>query len=81
MPTWRTATVRASDLYLRSAEVPAWFLTSDLVMTATAWGGAYVLRFVTGWSPLTKAPADLGLYWANMPIVLLLAAAAFHLTG
>ena len=50
-------------------------------MTALAWCGAYYLRFDAGWIPVTKATPDSSLCWVNLPLVLLLAAVAFHLTG
>jgi Undecaprenyl-phosphate glucose phosphotransferase len=65
----------------RSQVLCAWFLLTDLLVTATAWIAAYYLRFETGWIPLTKAPADFNLCWANLPLVLFLALGAYHFTG
>src|SRR5262249_39942621 len=65
----------------RSQVLGAWFLACDLVATGAAWVGAYYLRFETGWIPLTKEPAAFALCWANLPLVLLLAAGAYRLTG
>ena len=59
----------------------AWFLVCDLVLTVLAWFGAYYVRFDTGWIPVTKAQPDPSLCWRNLPLVLLLAAVAFRLTG
>jgi Undecaprenyl-phosphate glucose phosphotransferase len=65
----------------RSQVLCLWFLVCDLSLTATAWIGAYVLRFETGWIPVTKDPVDIWLCWSNLPLVLLLAAGCYHLTG
>src|SRR5437868_4547828 len=56
------------------------FLTSDLFVTAAAWVGAYRLRF-SGWLPVTKTPPDVALCWGNLPLVVLLAAVAYHYAG
>ncbi len=65
----------------RSQILCAWFLVWDLILTALAWVGAYYLRFNTGWIPITKEPPDVYLCWLNLPLVVLLAAVAYHLTG
>src|SRR5437763_16080157 len=65
----------------RSQILSVWFLVWDLVLTSAAWVGAYFLRFESGWSPITKRPPDLGLCLENLPLVTLLAAVAYHLTG
>jgi Undecaprenyl-phosphate glucose phosphotransferase len=65
----------------RSQVLSGWLLACDLALTALSWFAAYYLRFETGWIPVTKEPADVGQCWANLPLVLLLAAGAFHLTG
>jgi Undecaprenyl-phosphate glucose phosphotransferase len=65
----------------RSQILCTWFLVWDLVLTAAAWVGAYYLRFDSGWLPLFKDRPDVGLCWRNLPLVLLLAAVAYHLTG
>jgi Undecaprenyl-phosphate glucose phosphotransferase len=68
----------------RSSQVlVAWFLVADLVLTGAAWLGAYYLRFDSGWIPI---PHDMQLpefyqCWRLLPLVLLSAALAFHLTG
>ena len=36
-----------------SQALAAWFLTWDLSITASAWVGAYFLRFDSGWIPVT----------------------------
>jgi Undecaprenyl-phosphate glucose phosphotransferase len=65
----------------RSQILCAWFLTWDLALTALAWIGAYYLRFDTGWIPIRKPPPDVLLCWRNLPLVVLLAAVAYRLTG
>ncbi len=65
----------------RSQVLVAWFLLGDLLLTGTAWVGAYYLRFGAGLIPVTKEPAAESQCWANLPLVLLLAAGAYHLTG
>lgn len=58
-----------------------WFLTWDLVLTGLAWVGAYYLRFEAGWIPLKEEALDFSLCWRSLPLVLLLAAIAYRLTG
>jgi Undecaprenyl-phosphate glucose phosphotransferase len=65
----------------RSQVLVAWFLFCDLLLTGTAWVIAYFLRFESDLIPLTKTPLDESQCLANLPLVLLLATAAFHLTG
>jgi Undecaprenyl-phosphate glucose phosphotransferase len=65
----------------RSQVLCLWFVICDLLLTGTSWVGAYYLRFETGWIPLTKSRADIWLCWSDLPLVLLLAAGCFHLTG
>jgi Undecaprenyl-phosphate glucose phosphotransferase len=65
----------------RSQILSGWFRVWDLVLTAVAWVGAYYVRFDTGWIPIRKTPPDILLCWRNLPLVVLLAAIAYHLTG
>jgi Undecaprenyl-phosphate glucose phosphotransferase len=65
----------------RSQVLSVWFLVCDLLLTGAAWVGAWYLRFETGWIPLTKDPIDFGHCWANLPLVLLLAAGSYRVTG
>ena len=65
----------------RSQLLTASFLVCDLFMTFLAWCGAYYVRFDAGFIPITKTPPDPALLWANLPLVLLLAAFSFHATG
>jgi Undecaprenyl-phosphate glucose phosphotransferase len=58
-----------------------WFLFWDLAITAAAWIGAYNLRFLSGWIPIWKATPDLFLCWRNVPLVVLLAAISYRVTG
>jgi Undecaprenyl-phosphate glucose phosphotransferase len=57
------------------------FLFSDLVLTGCAWVGAYHFRFYSGWIPITKPQPDASLCWSNLPLVLLLSAVAYQITG
>jgi Undecaprenyl-phosphate glucose phosphotransferase len=66
----------------RSSQVlGVWFLLGDLLMTASAWVGAYYVRFGTGWIPIYKPWPDFYHCWRNLPLVLLLATGAYQLTG
>jgi Undecaprenyl-phosphate glucose phosphotransferase len=65
----------------RSQVLVAWFLFWDLLLTAAAWLLAYVLRFEAELIPVTKPPLDESQCLSNLPLVLLLAAGAYHLTG
>jgi Undecaprenyl-phosphate glucose phosphotransferase len=58
-----------------------WFLAGDLAVTGLAWLGAYYLRFHTGLIPMRTEPADVSLCWQDLPVVLLVAAFAYQLTG
>lgn len=58
-----------------------WFFVWDLILTAVAWVGAYSLRFQTGWIPVWKETPDLYLCLRQLPLVLVLAAFAYRLTG
>jgi Undecaprenyl-phosphate glucose phosphotransferase len=64
----------------RSQVLYVWFLAADLALTAVAWVAAYYLRF-SGCFPVTKDTPDVGLCWRMLPLVLLLAAVAYRLTG
>jgi Undecaprenyl-phosphate glucose phosphotransferase len=57
------------------------FFASDLLLTTAAWLGAYYLRFETGWIPQTKQTPDFELCRRNLPLVLVMAAIAYRLTG
>ena len=59
----------------------AWFLVWDLGMTALAWVWAYYLRFESGLLPLTKEPLSYDLCFQSLPLVLLLSALAYRVTG
>jgi Undecaprenyl-phosphate glucose phosphotransferase len=69
-------------MFKRSSQILCvWFLLWDLTLTAAAWVGAYYLRFHTGWIPVTKPTPDVVLCLEKLPLVLLLAALAYRLTG
>src|SRR5438874_3063295 len=59
----------------------AWFLVWDLGMTALAWVGSYYLRFESGLLPLDREPPAFVLCLHSLPMVLLLSALAYRLTG
>jgi Undecaprenyl-phosphate glucose phosphotransferase len=65
----------------KSQILGAWFLVLDLGMIALAWLGAYDLRFNSGLIPLDKAPPPIALCYQGLPLVLLLSALAYRLTG
>jgi Undecaprenyl-phosphate glucose phosphotransferase len=64
-----------------SQALGVWFLASDVLLTGGAWLAAYYLRFASGWIPVTKETPDAALCWQNLPLVIVLAAVAFQLTG
>jgi Undecaprenyl-phosphate glucose phosphotransferase len=68
-------------LQQRSQILRAWFMAWDLILTAAAWLGAYYVRFETGWIPIDRDPHDLPMCLRNLPLVVLLAAVAYRLTG
>src|SRR5713226_8698471 len=71
-----------STMIKRSSQALAvWFVFWDLILTASSWVGAYYLRFNSGLIPITKPPPSAALCLRNLPLVLLLAVAAYHLTG
>jgi Undecaprenyl-phosphate glucose phosphotransferase len=65
----------------RSQILCAWFVFWDLVLTSAAWVAAYYLRFESGWIPVYKPMPDVQLCWRTLPLVILLSALAYHLTG
>ncbi len=65
----------------RSQILIFWFICSDLIMTALAWLGAYFVRFETGWLPITREPIDIWVSLGLLPLVLILSAVAYRVTG
>jgi Undecaprenyl-phosphate glucose phosphotransferase len=65
----------------RSQILCAWFLLWDLIITATAWIGAYYVRFEAGLIPVPTRHPDVSICWRNLPLVVLVAAVAYHLAG
>jgi Undecaprenyl-phosphate glucose phosphotransferase len=59
----------------------AWFLVWDLGMTAVAWVWAYRLRFESQLLPLEKETPPFNLCFQSLPLVVLLSALAYRLTG
>ncbi len=64
-----------------SQALGVWFIASDVLLTGTAWVAAYYIRFASGWIPVTKEPPDASLCWNSIPLVLILSAISFQLTG
>lgn len=58
-----------------------WFLLWDMVVTGCAWLGAYYVRFLSGWIPLVPGSPDIVQCWQHLPLVVILAAIAYRLTG
>src|SRR5262245_20335503 len=65
----------------RSQILCVWFLIWDLAMTAAAWLMAYHVRVDSGLIPMRKPPPDVSLCWRNLPLVILIAAVAYRMTG
>src|SRR5262245_53040225 len=69
-------------IYRRSQLLWFGFLVSDLVLTACAWVGAYLLRFETGWVP--DGGVDLptiSLCIRHLPVLMLLSLVAYRVAG
>jgi Undecaprenyl-phosphate glucose phosphotransferase len=64
----------------RTQPLAVWFQCCDLVLTAGAWVGAYFLRF-SGLFPIPKDCPEFALCERSLPLVAVLAAVAFRLTG
>ena len=67
-------------IYQKSQLLCAWFLITDLVMTAVAWIAAYHVRFDTGWFAVDKDTPDFALCYSNLPVVVILSALAYRFT-
>jgi len=66
----------------RSQGLCVWFLTTDLALTSISWIAAYYLRFELDWLiPITKTPPEESMCWRNLPLVALLGAVAYEITG
>jgi Undecaprenyl-phosphate glucose phosphotransferase len=68
-------------LQRRSQLLGIGFLFCDLTLTALAWVGAYYVRFESGWVEILAAQPSFYLCWRLLPLVLLLAAGAYRITG
>src|SRR4051794_6457794 len=74
--------MEGAHMLKRSSQALAvWFIASDVFLTGGTWVAAYYIRFGSGWIPVTKEPPDAGLCWSSIPLVLILSAIAFQLTG
>jgi len=58
-----------------------WFLIWDLAWTVSAWLGAYYLRFTYEVIPVTKETPEFADCARHIPLLLILAAVAYRLTG
>ena len=58
-----------------------WFFFWDLILTAFAWVAAYFLRFHSGWFSVQGPTLDLRLCLHNLPLLLLISAVAYRITG
>jgi Undecaprenyl-phosphate glucose phosphotransferase len=65
----------------RSHILCVWFKCWDLALTAFAWVGAYLMRFDTGWFPDMPGAPEFIQCLQHLPLVVVLAAAAYRLTG
>ena len=65
----------------KSQMLSLWFLCWDLAMTALAWLLAYYLRFEWEIIPNHHETPDFSLCYQKIPLVLLIAAIAYHVTG
>jgi Undecaprenyl-phosphate glucose phosphotransferase len=66
----------------RSQGLCVWFLVADLALTSLAWVAAYYLRFELAWLlPITKTPPEEYMCWRNLPLVIVLGAVAYEITG
>jgi FlaA1/EpsC-like NDP-sugar epimerase len=52
-----------------------------VLLTASAWVGAYWLRFESGWLPLTTEAPDIAYCLRNVPLVVLFSFVGYRLTG
>ncbi len=64
-----------------SQTLSIWFIFWDLLSIAAAWGGAYYLRFASGWFAYDREIPDPELCWDSLPLVLILALVAFRIVG
>jgi Undecaprenyl-phosphate glucose phosphotransferase len=65
----------------KSQILSAWFLVWDLALSALAWVVAYELRFESGLVSLDQEPPPFAVCVQGLPMVLLLSAVAYRLTG
>jgi hypothetical protein len=64
-----------------SQNLIVWFTGWDLFCAGAAWIGAYYLRFMSGFFPVTKDTPDPELCWQNLPLVFILSLVAFRIAG
>jgi Undecaprenyl-phosphate glucose phosphotransferase len=64
-----------------SQPLSAWFLGWDVGLTAAAWLAAYLLRFRAGLIPIYRPVPEFTQYLAALPLIAILAVAAYRLAG
>jgi Undecaprenyl-phosphate glucose phosphotransferase len=65
----------------RSHILCVWFQCWDVALTAAAWLGAYLIRFGLGWFPINSNIPPFSLCLQQLPLVVILSAAAYRVTG
>src|SRR5262245_9638060 len=81
---WIAATTRhrmAEMIKQKGQILSLWFLVWDLAWTALAWVGAYHLRFTYEIFPITKEAPDFSVCAQHIPLIVVLAAVAYRITG
>ena len=64
-----------------SQPLSAWFLASDLGLTAAGWLVAYLVRFRAGLIPIFRDVPEFSAYVGNLPLVVILAVVTYRLAG
>src|SRR5438067_924549 len=64
-----------------SQPLSAWFLASDVGLTAAGWLAAYLVRFRAGLIPIFRDVPEFSAYVANLPLVVILAVLTYRLAG
>jgi Undecaprenyl-phosphate glucose phosphotransferase len=63
-----------------SQTLASWFFVCDLAAVASAWVGAYFVRF-SGYLPVTKEQPPIDFVYNDLPLAMLLASIAFRVSG
>src|SRR5438067_2977466 len=64
-----------------SQPLSAWFLASDVGLTAAGWLAAYLVRFRAGLIPIYRDVPEFSAYVGNLPLVVILALVTFRTAG